>query len=74
MKNPKVTMLDRYTVRFENEAVELEFEVEPLTNGVVLYRANPKILRGEIENFEQETNDVIKWLQSKFSKVKVNLS
>jgi hypothetical protein len=40
-------MPHRYCVHYDDGAQKLEFEVEPLTDGIVFYSADPKRLSGE---------------------------
>lgn len=65
-------MPHRHTVRFEDEKVILDFEVELLTDGIVLYESSPKIIRGIYEGSKAEAQEVADWLRSKFRYVEVD--
>jgi hypothetical protein len=39
-------MPHRYCVHYDDGAQKLEFEVEPLTDGIVFHSADPKLLSG----------------------------
>ncbi|SDR44988.1 hypothetical protein [Pseudovibrio sp. Tun.PSC04-5.I4] len=71
MKTARITMPHRHTVRFENDDVTLDFEVELLNDGIVLYEVSPKIIKGALAGSNEEAQKVADWLRSKFRNVEV---
>lgn len=71
MQSPAITMPHRHTVRYETDSLVLEFEVEPLTDGIVLYRADPNLIKGSQSNLDDETQVVEDWLRNKFTNVEI---
>ena len=69
-----ISMPHRFCVRYDDGRRQLEFEVEPLTNGVLFYATDPKIISGEEAQATNASEQVLQWLRKKFSHVKVDLS
>lgn len=69
-----ITMPHRYCVRFADAKRTLEFEVEPLDGGILFYSSDPKLVSGASDSDAAAADQVLKWLQSKFSHVEVDSS
>lgn len=69
-----ISMPHRHTVRFQSAVRILEFEVELLSDGIVFYSSNLKIIEGNGSDFEEEISAVETWLRLKFSNVEVDRS
>lgn len=74
MKSFGISMPHRHTVRCQSAVRILEFEVELLSDGIVFYSSNPKIIAGNSSDFEEEISAVETWLRLKFSNVEVDRS
>ncbi|MEO3416729.1 hypothetical protein AAFO92_18925 [Roseovarius sp. CAU 1744] len=69
MKNMRISMPHRHTVRFQENGNILDYEVELIVGGVILYRDNPKVISGNLVDFDRETKAVEVWLRRKFRRV-----
>jgi hypothetical protein len=69
-----ISMPHRYCVHYDDGAAKLEFEVEPLTDGIVFYSADPKRLSGEGAPNAEAVDQVLRWLSAKFARVEVDAS
>jgi hypothetical protein len=69
-----ISMPHRYCVHYDDGAQKLEFEVEPLTDGIVFYSADPKLLSGEGTPNAEAADQVLRWLSGKFARVEVDAS
>ena len=69
-----ISMPHRYCVHYDDGVSTLEFEVEPLTGGIVFYSADPKLLSGGGVTITEATDQVLRWLRAKFSHVEVDAS
>lgn len=67
-------MPHRYCVHYDDGAQKLEFEVEPLTDGIVFYSSEPKRLAGEGALNAEAADQVLRWLRAKFARVEVDAS
>lgn len=67
-------MPHRYCVHYDDGTQKLEFEVEPLTDGIVFYSADPKRLAGEGALNAEAADQVLRWLSAKFARVEVDAS
>jgi hypothetical protein len=72
MKTPIITMPHRHTVRFESDEAILDFEVELLIDGIVLYESSPKIIKGTCDGTNEVARKVADWLRLKFRNVEVD--
>lgn len=68
----KVSMPHRHTIVYESNQMEISFEVELLSDGIVIYTNSPKFTKGDKKEISQETSEVIEWLKNKFSKVEID--
>jgi hypothetical protein len=69
-----ISMPHRYCVHYDDGLTKLEFEVEPLKEGIVFYSADPKRLSGERTPNADAADQVLRWLRAKFSHVEVDTS
>lgn len=69
-----ISMPHRYCVHYDDGLMKLEFEVEPLAQGIVFYSADPKLLSGEGAPNADAADQVLRWLNAKFSHVEVDAS
>jgi hypothetical protein len=69
-----ISMPHRYCVHYDDCAQKLEFEVEPLADGIVFYSADPKLLSGEGAPIAEAADHVLRWLSAKFRHVEVDAS
>ncbi len=69
-----ISMPHRYCVHYDDGVTKLEFEVEPLANGIVFYSTDPKLLSGEGAATTEAADQVLRWLSAKFSHVEVDAS
>ena len=69
-----ISMPHRFCVRYEDGLTKLEFEVEQLTNGVLFYATDPKIIAGEAALVANAGEQVLQWLRRKFGHVEVDSS
>ena len=67
-------MPHRHTVRFEEDNLTLDFEVELLSNGIVLYENSLKVVSGVSTGSEKQALQVADWLRLKFQNVEVDQS
>ena len=74
MKTAKISMPHRHTVRFEEDDLILDFEVELLSNGIVLYENSPQVVSGKSPGSKEQAMQVADWLKSKFQNVEVDQS
>ncbi len=65
----KISMPHRHTVRYEDNDVTLEFEVELLDKGILLYKKEPRLISTP---FTSQSNLVENWLCSNFSHVEID--
>ena len=72
MDDPKITRPHRHTVRFESTGAVIEFDVELLKDGIVLYKTGPKVLAGPEDAIPASAEMVEAWLRQKFSHVEVD--
>jgi hypothetical protein len=69
-----ISMPHRYCVHYDDGVMKLEFEVEPLTDGIVLYSVDPKFLSGEGTPSNDAADQVLHWLNARFRHVEVDTS
>ena len=69
-----ISMPHRYCVHYDDGVMKLEFEVEPLTDGIVLYSVGPKLLSGDGAPNTDAADAVLRWLRAKFSHVEIDAS
>lgn len=69
-----ISMPHRYCVRFTDARQTLEFDVEPLDGGILFYSSDPKLVSGIAGNVGAAADQVLAWLQLKFSHVEVDSS
>lgn len=74
MKNAKITMPHRHTIRFESDDLTLDYEVEILIDGIVLYETSTKIIKGQAIDYKKQTQEVANWLKAKFKNVEIDQS
>jgi hypothetical protein len=70
----KISMPHRYCVHYDDGAQKLEFEVDPLADGIVFCSADPKLLSGEGAPSAEAADHVLRWLSAKFRHVEVDAS
>ena len=73
MANYRVSMPHRHTVVYEDANVKLEYGVELLINGIVIYCQNPKVVWGEIVSSEKYVERVKEHLEKLFKNGNVEL-
>lgn len=74
MQSFDISMPHRHTVRCQSNVRTLDFEVELLSDGIVFYCSNPKVIEGKISGFESEISAIEAWLRLKFRNVEVDRS
>lgn len=72
MSTANITMPHRHTVRYEEDGLVIDFEVELLQTGIVFYRNGAKIISGNGRDIEPATRAVESWIKSKFDYVEVD--
>ena len=74
MKAAKISMPHRHTVRFEDDCIMLEYEVELLGDGIVFYEMSAKVVKGASVSTKEQAQQVADWLKSKLKKVEIDQS
>ncbi|MBB3595014.1 hypothetical protein FHX08_005424 [Rhizobium sp. BK529] len=74
MTDHKISMPHRHTVRYEEDDLILEYEVELSAHGIILYNRAPKVVSGDRISCPDRADIIAEWLRSKFSNVKVDTS
>ena len=69
-----ISMPHRFCVRYDDGRRQLEFEVEPLSKGILFYAADPKLLNGEDMLTDDASEQVLQWLHGKFQHVEIDNS
>ncbi len=74
MSNSIVTMPHRHTVRYEDDDLVIDFEVELLQQGIVFYKKSAKLVKGYLSDTKSIEDQVESWLRSKFSDVEIDFT
>ena len=72
MSNQIITMPHRHTVRYKEGTLVIDFEVELLQDGIILYRRGVKVVSGVAQDIKPIADVVERWLSLKFSQVEVD--
>ena len=70
----KVSMPRRDTLVYEKKGLQVVFEVEVLSDGIVLYTNSPEIIEGKETELSREIAQIKDWLEKKFTKVEIDNS
>ena len=72
MDGYRISMPHRHTVRYEENNVILEFEVELTADGIIFYSGSPKVISGISGPFFREADVVSDWLKARFGNVEID--
>ena len=67
-------MPHRHTVRFEDDCMTLDYEVEILSDGIVFYEMSAKVVKGASAGTKEQAHQVTDWLRAKFNNVEIDQS
>lgn len=71
--NYTISMPHRHTIIYEEDELEIKFETELASDGIIFYTKSGQIIKGETNNLELITGLVSQWIIKKFGECKVYL-